>query len=276
MAFIPDDAEDRFNELSPSAERFYIYLCKHRNHKLQVSFGTIDTCAEKYQWKRATKFAVIKELTTKGWIQSDGYAWKLLIGDFSPVNKSKNLDSQPAIQSKNLDFQSKNLDSESKKSDYQSKNLDSHIRNIPALPESKKPEEEGSVKSEAPTAAANGNGNNLPSRPLSFLATEDALAAAGVNLEIPVIEEKPSEAVKIFTDTFPEVDLTGRQAKDITTAARNLDVWRASCLLWRRNNHRAHNLGALLDRYEKELKRPTSPVMSAQPKTGFLSDAIKR
>lgn len=150
MAFIPDDAEDRFNELSPSAERFYIYLCKTRNHKMRVSFGKIDACAQKYEWKRATKFAVVKELTNKGWIKSDGYAWHLLVGDFSPVDKSKNLDSH-VLESKNLDSQSKKLDSksenldyQSKKSDDKSKNLDSHIRNIPALPETipaTKPEE---------------------------------------------------------------------------------------------------------------------------------------
>jgi hypothetical protein len=135
MAFVPDDAEDRFHELSPSAERFYIYLCKTRNHKMQLSFGTIEACAARYEWKRATKFAVVKELISKGWIEHDGYAWKILVGDFSPVNKSKNLDSQ-----------SENLDYQSKKSDSESKNLDSHIRNIPALPEIE-PEEELSYES---------------------------------------------------------------------------------------------------------------------------------
>lgn len=131
MAFIPDEAEERFHELSPSAERFYIYLCKTRNHKTGKSFGTMDICAERYGWKRATKFAIVKELTSKGWISFDGRDFSPIFGDFAPVNKSKNLDSQ----SEKIDSQSKNLDYQSKKSDSKSKNLDSHIRNIPERPE---------------------------------------------------------------------------------------------------------------------------------------------
>lgn len=136
MAFIPDDAEDRFNELSPSAERFYIYLCRTRNHKMQVSFGSLDACADKYEWSRATKFGVQKELVDKGWIEKDGSAWLLLVGDFSPVNKSKKLDFSHEQESKKLDLESKNLD-------YQSKKLDSPIyKEVPEIIPAILPEKE--------------------------------------------------------------------------------------------------------------------------------------
>ena len=123
MAFIPDEAEDRFHELTPSAERLYIYLCRTRNHQTERSFASVDTCAAKYGWKRATKFKAQKELIDKGWIQKTNDGWMLLVGDFSPVNKSKKIDSESEI----LDLQSKNIDEKSKKLDSYNKELTSLI-----------------------------------------------------------------------------------------------------------------------------------------------------
>jgi hypothetical protein len=127
MAFIPDDALDRYEELQPKSQLAYSFLCRYRNHKTGVTHKTIAECAEKYGWSRATKFNVQKELIDEGWIeQTKGYL-RLLVGDFSPVTKSKNLDDEHSQMSKNLDSQSKNLDE-------MSKNLDSHIRNNQHIP----------------------------------------------------------------------------------------------------------------------------------------------
>ncbi|MDQ3748020.1 MAG: hypothetical protein M3367_03230 [Acidobacteriota bacterium] len=87
----------------------------------------MDECAEKYQWSRATKFNVQKELIEKTWVAKVGGGLMPLVGCFSPVSKSKNLDSVQSEKSKNLDSQSKKLDSKSK-------NLDSHIRKYQPLP----------------------------------------------------------------------------------------------------------------------------------------------
>lgn len=125
MAFVPDEAEERFHELTPSEERFYIFLCRHRCHKKQRSLAKMNTCAERYQWKRATQFAVIRGLTEKGWIEQNCDGWILKVGDFSPVDKQSKKIDLPSQKSKNLDSQSKKIDSESKNLDKKSKNLDS-------------------------------------------------------------------------------------------------------------------------------------------------------
>lgn len=146
MAFIPDDALDRYDELQPASQLGYSFVCRHRNHKTGIAPKSLDECAAKYGWSRATKFNVQKELTQNGWIEKTEHGIKPLIGDFSPVSKSKILDSAEHSESKKLDSEtsdkSKNLDRKSKKLDSKSKNLDStYIRNNQPLPASNQQEE---------------------------------------------------------------------------------------------------------------------------------------
>jgi hypothetical protein len=145
MAFIPDEALDRYDELQPSSQLAYSYFCRFRNHKTGIAPKTLDECAEKYKWSRATKFNVQKELIEGGWIEKTDGGVRPLVGDFSPVNKSKKLDSKTkeALKELKQNGQSKNLDSKVKKSKFldfkrgvslknwtkKSKNLDCYIRN---------------------------------------------------------------------------------------------------------------------------------------------------
>jgi len=144
MAFIPDDALDRYGELQPASQLGYSFVCRYRNHKTGIAPKGFDECAAFYHWSRATKFNVQKELTEKSWVVKSSGGLVPLVGDFQPVNKSKNLDFQDTNKSKNLDSKSKNLDSKSK-------NLDSHIRNNQPLPAINQQEEEfpkGNLSSE--------------------------------------------------------------------------------------------------------------------------------
>jgi hypothetical protein len=254
MAFIPDDAEDRFNELTPSAERFYIYLCKTRNHKARRSFGTLEECAVKYGWKRATKFHAQKELIEKKWIRKSGGGggWELLVGDFSPVDKSKNLDSSDSEskkidsesknldlndtqksknldqksknldqKSKNLDQKSKNLDQKSKNLDQKSKNLDSHIRNKPALPEKEKAEKEKPPEPSRQNAAAEENKISNP-------------------------------GLQIYREFYPHYRLSAFQ-EELLAEISNEAVFRETLCWWAGKNYREFNIPGILSRYRKML-----------------------
>lgn len=134
MAFIPDNSfRQRLNDkISQVLWEFYQYLCIKRNHETQLSNGTMDQFLQIYGYGRASKFNLLKEMKSKSWIGGEDGKYKLLVGDFSPVNqKAQERKANREKQSKKIDSQgsqSKILDSknvgQSKKIDEKSKKLD--------------------------------------------------------------------------------------------------------------------------------------------------------
>lgn len=174
MAFIPDDALDRFDEIAPASQLGYQQICRYRNHGTGICPKPIDEiieiCAAKYKWSRATKFNVKKQLKDLHWIEITPAGVRPLVGDFSPVSekpKSKKLDFeqdqsnfldlQLPVQENQSNFldsdtnpeepQSENLDSETETDTIQSKKLD-----FEAINGEKEPEKSNFLDSESPAS----------------------------------------------------------------------------------------------------------------------------
>lgn len=100
-----------------------------------------------------------------------------------------------------------------------------------------------------------------PPRPLpknqTSLSVAAALAGSGRHV---------SQAEAIYRDIFAEVELTDEQGEIFGEIENlNVEVWRKTCHIWKRNNHHAEHFGNLIDRYENELKRQTPVETQFQP-----------
>lgn len=247
MAFIPDEAIlQKFKDgLSPSAWDFYQFLCSKRNHETRRSQGTIEKFASISGIKRATKFALLKELIAKNWITGEDGNYELLTGDFTVVNEradkrkqSKNSDSKENKQSKILD-KSKKIGSEtpekSKNSDYQSKILDSHIRN-----------------------------NQLSSPAIP----KDSNESFGERERTPEpISE--NEFLKTYKEFYPAYQISIHQQEIIESRIRDGTAWRTALIFWSTNDYRPKSVGKICDKYDEILAEKENGVNKTQHRNGY-------
>ena len=87
MAFIPDDATERERELTPNARIVYHAHCRFRKHEYRVSFATDEEIARRYGLSLGSVRNANTELKRKGWIDRGDNFTRLIVGDFSPVDR---------------------------------------------------------------------------------------------------------------------------------------------------------------------------------------------
>ena len=89
MAYVPDDAIKRLDEISPTAGRLYLFLCQWRDHETGYSRKSFDTACAELEFSRATSYRVRRELLDGDWITlNDNGRVGLRGGDFSCMDKS--------------------------------------------------------------------------------------------------------------------------------------------------------------------------------------------
>jgi hypothetical protein len=89
MAFIPDDALRKRHKagLTPAAWAVYEAHCMYRNHETGFSWGTKERIASEFDIALGTVRNATTELRQKGWIDETKTSVRLLVGDFSPVDR---------------------------------------------------------------------------------------------------------------------------------------------------------------------------------------------
>jgi hypothetical protein len=87
VAFIPDDAMQRRRELTPAAWFVYEEFCRTRNHRLGLSEATRQEISEASGLAYRSVKNCLVELRHKSWIEEHESGVRLLVGDFSPVDK---------------------------------------------------------------------------------------------------------------------------------------------------------------------------------------------
>jgi hypothetical protein len=89
MAYVPDEAIDRMDELSGGAYKLYTYLCKRRNGKLGNCFPKLRRAAADIKRDHVQVWRWRKELIERGWILFDQETdvWTPLVG-FPPVDET--------------------------------------------------------------------------------------------------------------------------------------------------------------------------------------------
>jgi hypothetical protein len=94
--FVPDDAKKRraADELTPAAWYVYEAHCEARSHKTGLSRVTKERIAEREHLALKTVRNATTELKRKNWIAEEVGGVRLLVGDFSPVDKRH---SQPSL-----------------------------------------------------------------------------------------------------------------------------------------------------------------------------------
>lgn len=90
MAFIPDEAVDRMNEISAGAWRLYCFLARRRNQKTGDCFPSVETTMAAIDIKRRHVFGLRKELSEAGWATFDGNNVTALLGFDSAKNCTPN------------------------------------------------------------------------------------------------------------------------------------------------------------------------------------------
>lgn len=90
VAFVPDEAikRRRRDKLSPAAWDVYVAHCMRRNHREGVSRAGKQKIAEDTGLSLSGVKNAMTELSHKGWARAAPNGVELLVGDFSPVNKS--------------------------------------------------------------------------------------------------------------------------------------------------------------------------------------------
>lgn len=91
MAYIPDEAIDRMNELSPGAWRLFCFLCRCRNSKTGRSFPSVRLSAEAAGVHTKNVFRLRRELTAAGWVNFQGDEADLLVGFNGSKNATTNI-----------------------------------------------------------------------------------------------------------------------------------------------------------------------------------------
>lgn len=122
MACVPDDAIDRFSELTTGEERLYTRLCRYvcrdeMSKDYGLAWPSRSTLAGLMNCTETHISDLITELSRRGWVSKIGWKYRLLVGDFL-------LNSQiiPTIQPR--------------KSRNKSTKSESNSRNIPTLSDS--------------------------------------------------------------------------------------------------------------------------------------------
>lgn len=90
MAYIPDEAVHDSCSLSDSAYKIYCLLCARRNHKSQQTYATAQTIIRLLGISKATTYRGIAELESKLWVERKASVYRLLKGDFSPMDNRTN------------------------------------------------------------------------------------------------------------------------------------------------------------------------------------------
>ena len=93
MAYVPDDAIQRLNDISPAAGRLYLFFCRWRDHETGYSRKNFDTACKELGVSRPTYYRLRAELLRdkmgRSWVTLDGKGRVgLLVGDFSCVDKT--------------------------------------------------------------------------------------------------------------------------------------------------------------------------------------------
>lgn len=80
MAFIPDEAIERSQELKPSAFSLYVYYCMRRNKETGTCFPKLRRAATDLHIEYTYASKLRAELVTKGWIAIEDGEVKPLVG----------------------------------------------------------------------------------------------------------------------------------------------------------------------------------------------------
>ena len=93
MAYVPDEAIQLLNDLSPTAGQLYLFFCRWRDHGTGYSRKKFDTACAEHGVSKATFYRVRGELlrdkTGRSWVTLDDMGRVgLLVGDFSCVDKT--------------------------------------------------------------------------------------------------------------------------------------------------------------------------------------------
>lgn len=89
MAYVPDEADDRSDEIGGQAYKLFVCYCKRANMQTGESFAESERIAKEKGWKVNHLYTYRKELATAGWINFDGDKVKILFG-FPRPSKSNN------------------------------------------------------------------------------------------------------------------------------------------------------------------------------------------
>ena len=142
MAYVPDEAIDRFPELTAGEQALYLRLCKYRCGQVEdenygLAFPSRKTLAAEMDCVPEYVSQVMSSLTRKEWVKKIGWKVLLLVGfsEGQKLDNSYKLESKKILKSKNLKGQK--LESETQKLE----NQPAHIRNKNQL-EPKEPIEE--------------------------------------------------------------------------------------------------------------------------------------
>ena len=112
MAYIPDEAIDDSDRVSPSAFRVYCLLCKRRSRETGLSFAATDQIGRSLALRRSQTYAAVRELQDVGWINKAGSKYQCVKGHFSPpTNRKFRLSEISDNQSVISDAESENSDS---------------------------------------------------------------------------------------------------------------------------------------------------------------------
>lgn len=89
MAFVPDDllSAKRRDKLTPAAWDVYLAHCGYRNHQSGYSWATKERISREHVIPLGTVRNATTELRQKAWINETERGVRLLVGDFSPVDK---------------------------------------------------------------------------------------------------------------------------------------------------------------------------------------------
>jgi len=104
MAYVPDSVIDSMSEVTPTAFKIYIYLCRRRNFQTGDCFPSLKRIAKDCHIDYSYASTSRKELVTKGWLAVlDGGLMKPLRGfEESPVTPLEN--PQGSLENPNIDL----------------------------------------------------------------------------------------------------------------------------------------------------------------------------
>lgn len=69
MAFVPDEAVNRFHELTPKAALLFVYYCKRRGAADGMAWPSLSTIAKDMAIPKSSACELRKQLFDRGWIQ---------------------------------------------------------------------------------------------------------------------------------------------------------------------------------------------------------------